>query len=108
MTIRSISPSEARDRLRDAPGDFVLLDCRQPEEWAVASVKGALLLSMPEIPTRHGELDRTKEIAVMCHHGLRGLQVAQFLTRLGFPRVANVSGGIDAWAQTVDPTIPLY
>lgn len=108
MPYRSISPSEARDRLRDAPQDFVLIDCREPEEWALASVPGTLNLSMTAIPRRLAELDKTKEIAVLCHSGARSAQVAVFLSRMGFPRVANVAGGIDAWAETVDPSIPRY
>ena len=108
MPFRTITPAQARDRLRDAPTDFVLLDCREPEEWALASVPGTLNLAMPDIPKRHGELDKTKEIAVLCHHGNRSAVVAAFLDRLGFPRTASVGGGIDAWSRTLDTSIPTY
>jgi len=109
MTFTVMTPAAARDRLASDGDDFVLLDCRQPEEVAIVSIPGSVFIPMGEIPMRSGELDRTKEVAVLCHHGNRSEAVANFLVaRLGFPRVANVRGGIDAWAAEVDPTLPIY
>ena len=108
MTFRVISPATARDRLAAGDGDFVLLDCREPVEVAIVSIPGSVFLPMNDTPRRAGELDRAKEIAVICHHGMRSQQVADYLSRLGFPRVASVRGGIDAWAAEVDPTLPHY
>src|SRR5262245_49774837 len=106
MPTALIAPATAKARL--GARDFVLLDCREPQEIAIARVVGALEIPMMEIPRRVGELDRSKEIAVMCHHGVRSEQVAHYLAHLGFPRVASVSGGIDAWAVEVDRTIRRY
>lgn len=90
----------------------LLLDCREPAEWRVASVRaeGAELLQMPmhSIPPRLHELDRDRPVAVLCHHGGRSMQVAMFLAQHGFDRVANIAGGIDAWSVQVDPTVPRY
>ena len=108
MKVPQITPAQARDRLRDAPADFVLLDCREPEELALARVPGTLDIPMGEIPARAASLDRSKEIAVLCHHGHRSLMVAEYLAKQGFPRVASVAGGIHRWARHVDPTIPVY
>ena len=89
-----MTPLEAKARLDAADGSFVLLDCREAKELAIASVDGALHLPMMEIPARLGELDRTKEIAVMCHHGVRSGQAAAYLAKMGYERVASVTGGM--------------
>jgi len=103
-----ISPREAADLLAASPADAVLLDCRQPEELALAKVPGSLDIPMREIPDRAAEFDRARDILVLCHHGVRSTQVAIYLSRLGFPRVASVEGGIAAWSADVDPSIPTY
>ncbi len=109
MPFTHMTPAAARDRLAEGGDDFVLLDCRQPEEVAIVSIPGSVFIPMRDVPTRAAELDRAKEIAVICHHGNRSQMVANFLvTRLGFPRVRNVRGGIEAWANEVDPTLPRY
>jgi rhodanese-related sulfurtransferase len=102
-----IAPAEAARRLA-AGGDFVLLDVRTPKELAVASVAGAVNLPMAEIPARLREIDRNKDLAVMCHHGVRSAQVAAFLLNRGWTRVSSVAGGIDRWSVDVDPKIPRY
>jgi rhodanese-related sulfurtransferase len=101
-----VSPAAAKARV-GAP-DFVLLDCREPDELVIASVSGTQNIPMGEIPRRIAEIDSTKEVVVLCHHGMRAAQVAVFLARRGFPRVGVVVGGIDAWAVDVDRTIARY
>ena len=86
----------------------ILLDVREPDELAVASVPGALHIPMGSIPTRLQELSPDRRIAVLCHSGLRSAQVAMFLEAQGYDDVANVEGGIDRWSVEVDPTIPRY
>jgi rhodanese-related sulfurtransferase len=102
-----IAPAEAARRLA-AGGDFLLLDVRSPKEVVVACVAGATNLPMAEVPGRLAEIDRAKEVAVMCHHGVRSAQVAAYLASLGWPRVSSVAGGIDRWSTEVDPKIPRY
>ena len=89
----------------------VLLDVREGWEVQTASVKpDALdLLHMPmqSIPARLDELDKSRPIACLCHHGGRSMQVASFLMQHGF-EVVNVAGGIHAWSAQVDPSIPVY
>ena len=102
-----IAPAEAAKRLA-AGGDFVLLDVRSPKELAVAAVAGAVNVPMAEIPVRLREIDRSKDVAVMCHHGVRSAQVAAFLVNQGWTRVSSVAGGIDRWSVDVDPKIPRY
>ena len=90
----------------------LLLDVREPAEWRAASVapQGCELLQMPmhTVPARLAELDRDRPVAVLCHHGGRSMQVAQFLVNQGFAQVANIAGGIDAWAVELDGSIPRY
>jgi rhodanese-related sulfurtransferase len=89
----------------------VLLDVREGWEVQTASTQpeGMDLLHMPmqTIPARLHELDKTRPIACLCHHGSRSMQVASFLMQHGF-EVVNVAGGIHAWSAQVDPSIPVY
>lgn len=89
----------------------VLLDVREGWELQTASTKpeGLDLVHMPmqTIPARLHELDKTRPIACLCHHGGRSMQVAAFLQQHGF-QVVNVAGGIHAWSAQVDPSIPVY
>ena len=87
---------------------FVLLDVREPDEIAIASLPEALHMPMRQVPERFAELDTDAEIAVLCHYGGRSRRVAQFLAVRGFSGVHNVEGGIDEYALRVDPAIPRY
>jgi rhodanese-related sulfurtransferase len=90
----------------------VLLDVREGWEVQTASAQpeGMDLLHMPmqTIPARLHELDKTRPIACLCHHGGRSMQVASFLQARGFAHVANIAGGIDAWSVELDTSVPRY
>ncbi len=100
------------------PGQFVekrksgelwqLLDVREPWEIEIASVDDCLAIPMAQMPQRVNELDLSAPIAVLCHGGFRSASVAAWLSENGAGMVANISGGIDAWALTLDSTIPRY
>jgi adenylyltransferase/sulfurtransferase len=102
-----LSPAELRRRLLTEPRPL-LLDVRNPPEWAVCRIDGARLIPLPELPRRLAELDRTTEIVVYCHHGMRGEAAVELLLSAGFSTVRNLEGGIDAWAAAVDPALPRY
>ncbi len=87
---------------------MILLDVREPFEFELARIEGASLIPLGELPTRWRELDREKEIFVLCHSGMRSERAAEFLRSAGFARVANVAGGIDAWSEEIDPDVPRY
>lgn len=115
--IEQVTPRDLPSWLATARADNpdsvpLLLDVREPAEWRAASVQAAgaalLQMPMPTIPARLSELDPDRPVAVLCHHGGRSMQVAMFLKQHGFAKVANVAGGIDAWSQQVDPTVPRY
>lgn len=103
-----MTPTEVKARLDARAPDFVLLDCREPEELAIARIEGALHIPMGDIPTRLQSLDPSKEYVVFCHHGVRSAHVVSFLRKQDFERVRNMAGGIDAWSRDVDPTVPRY
>ena len=88
--------------------DFVLLDVRNGDEVAAASLPDVVHIAMHEIPLRLSELPQNKPIAVLCHHGTRSVRVAGFLESRGFEDVVNVDGGIDAYARQIDPSLPRY
>jgi rhodanese-related sulfurtransferase len=85
-----------------------LIDVREAWEFETAHIAGSTLIPMRDIPTRLSEIDPRSEVVVICHHGGRSTQVASFLEREGFSKVHNLSGGVDAWARTVDPSMPVY
>jgi rhodanese-related sulfurtransferase len=100
------------DQLRTAlasPEPPLLLDVREPWEFATACIEGATPMPMGEIPGRaHQELDEDLPIFVLCHHGARSLSVAAWLRQQGFEKAQSVAGGIDAWSRLIDPTVPRY
>ena len=91
-----------------AGADWQLVDVREAWEIKIAAVQKSIHIPMGEIASRLSELDLDKPVAVLCHAGVRSAQVANFLGSQGFSRVANVGGGIDAWAQQVDDSLARY
>ena len=86
----------------------VLLDVREEWEWNTCRIPGALLIPLRELPARVDELDKAAETVVICHHGVRSFHAAYYLKSLGFADVINLSGGVAAWANDVDPAMPRY
>jgi rhodanese-related sulfurtransferase len=100
--------STAELRARQEP--FLLLDVRNPDEFATAKIADSVLIPMNELSQRLGELEpyRNQRIIVHCHHGGRSMRVTMFLKQQGFTQVQNLAGGIDAWSQLVDSSVPRY
>jgi rhodanese-related sulfurtransferase len=90
--------------------DFVLLDCREQEEFNFARIDGSTWIPMKEIPGRIDDLAefRDKRVVVHCHHGGRSMRVAEWLRQQGFKEAQSMKGGIDAWAVEIDPATPRY
>ena len=110
--IDQVRPSQLGAWLQAQGADPIVLDVREHVEVNAASVKpdGFTLLHIPmnEIPGRLGQLDPGRAVAVLCHHGNRSMRVAMFLQANGFDSLANIAGGIDAWSQELDPSVPRY
>ena len=102
-----IMPEEVKARLER--GEIMLLDVREPEELHLAAIAGATHIPMGDVPMRaHQELEPEAHIVVVCHHGVRSLRVTHWLREQGFERAQSMRGGIDSWARTVDPRVPVY
>ena len=99
--IPEMSPSEFARR-RDAGEPLLLLDVREPYELEIASVPGVLHIPMAQVPARLDEIDRGREVVVLCRSGGRSFQVAMYLRQQGFERVANLHGGILQWQREID------
>jgi rhodanese-related sulfurtransferase len=95
-------------RLLKTPGQVLLLDVREPHEWAFCHLTGDLHIPIREVPGRLDELPRDRHILVLCHHGARSLHVTQYLRANDYQLVSNIAGGIHAWAETVDPGMRRY
>ncbi len=89
-------------------GEIALLDVREPVEWQICRIEGATLMPVGEVPYRVGELSTADNIVVYCHTGARSARITHFLRDLGFEKVWNLEGGIDAWAEKVNPSLPRY
>jgi molybdopterin/thiamine biosynthesis adenylyltransferase/rhodanese-related sulfurtransferase/molybdopterin converting factor small subunit len=102
-----IQPAEAKQWL-DEGRDFTILDVRSPQENAICRIEGARLIPLQELPRRLGELDPAGTYVVHCHHGPRSTHAVQFLREAGFTGARNLAGGIDAWSEEIDPSVPRY
>ena len=86
----------------------LLLDVREPWEVELCSIAGSTPMPMHTVPLHCEELDPAQDIVVICHHGARSMQVAMFLERKGFAATHNLTGGVEAWANEVDPAMRRY
>ena len=94
----------------DSGDELLLVDCREPDEYAIAKIAQAKLLPMSEIADRLAELQphQQRPIVVHCHHGGRSLRVVRWLREQGFSQAQNMAGGIEEWSQKIDPKVPRY
>lgn len=107
MPVQPLSAKELQHKLRQGD-ELFLLDVREPYEYRLAHIIGSFLLPMAQVPGRLNELPKTQALVVICHHGIRSRQVAEYLVRYDFPLVYNLDGGIDAWSCEVDESVPRY
>src|SRR5580692_5086797 len=92
-----------------AQENFTLLDVREPWEFETSKIEGARLMPMGDVPSRaHQELDPEDHVVVMCHHGVRSMNVTAWLRQQGFDKAQSMRGGIDAWSRQIDGKVPMY
>lgn len=107
--IKQIAPAELAawraDASRAAP---VVVDVREPWEFDLCRIDGALSLPLAQLPARRSELPEDRELVIVCHHGGRSQQAAMWLAQNGCTNVHNLRGGVEAWALDVDPAMPRY
>jgi rhodanese-related sulfurtransferase len=107
MPASEIEPTEFKRQL-DAGASVRLIDVREPWEVAIAALPQALNIPLNELPQRLSELDPKAETVVMCKSGGRSRRATAYLASRGFERVANLTGGIDAWTRDIDPSLQTY
>jgi adenylyltransferase/sulfurtransferase len=102
ITARELAERQAKGE------DFDLIDVREPHEYEIARIPGARLIPLGSLPEHLSELDSSREIVLHCHHGQRSMRALEQLRDSGFRKLKNLRGGIDAWSQQVDPSVPRY
>jgi rhodanese-related sulfurtransferase len=102
-----ISAVELKKKL-DRRDDFVLLDVREPHEFDICRIPGSRLIPKGQIPAHVNELNSADEFVVHCKSGKRSAEIVDFLRKAGFKKVKNLRGGILAWSDQVDPSVPKY
>lgn len=107
MPIISITVQQLQQRLQDQQR-LLLLDVREDNEFAYAHIPGSQHIPLRQLPAHLEQLDPDRDIAILCHHGMRSQQACLFLEQHGFERLFNVQGGIDAWSIHCDPTVSRY
>ncbi len=100
--------AEQLSTLLDNGDKVVLLDVRDPWEFEICRLGGSLNIPMNEIAGKTNELDPGARTVVICHFGMRSMEVGNFLESAGFRDIVNLEGGLDAWAEQVDPDMPRY
>lgn len=101
-----ITPSQLNDRMQT--NHLRLVDVREPHEWQIGRIDGALLIPLGELSSRMGELDTSDEIVLYCRMGGRSVKALKQLEQAGFRKLKNLRGGINAWSRDIDPDVPLY
>lgn len=107
MPIYALKPNQLADFLEENP-NTILLDVREDNEVEICALPNHTHIPMNLIPLKHNELADDAPIVVYCHHGVRSLNVARYLEHVGFEEIYNLDGGIDAYAQEIEPTMPRY
>jgi rhodanese-related sulfurtransferase len=107
MTVKQLSATELMNKIQQQENLF-LLDVREPHEFKYAHIAESVLIPLNQIPGRLSELNPQQEIVVICHHGMRSQQAANYLVQSGYKNIANLTGGIDAWSCTCDSSVRRY
>ena len=106
--MRRLGARELQAYLGRVASPPLLLDVREPWEYAICHLAQARLVPMRQIPQALGQLVPDRETVVICHHGIRSARVARYLEQQGFSAVINLDGGMDAWAREVDRSMATY
>lgn len=105
--VQEITAKQLKEKM-DRKEKFTLIDVREPSEFQINKIPGAKLIPLGSVAERVSELDSADEIVVNCHFGGRSAKACQLLQQIGFKKVKNLKGGIDAWSTDVDPSCPRY
>ncbi len=104
--VPEMTPGELKARL-DRGDDLFILDVREPHEYQICNLNG-YLIPLGDLPKRVNELDSSREIVAHCRSGKRSADAVNFLRQAGFRKIWNLKGGVLAWSDEVDPSVPKY
>jgi adenylyltransferase/sulfurtransferase len=105
--VPEITCSELKQKI-DSKKSFVLVDVREPHEYQISKIAGSTLIPLGEIPKRWQEIPQDQEIVLQCKAGVRSAKALLFLQQQGYKKLLNLKGGIDAWSEEIDPSLPRY
>jgi rhodanese-related sulfurtransferase len=106
--MRNLDAAELATLLQQTETAPLVVDVREPWEYELCHIDGSVHIPLADLPARMIELDRQRALAVICHHGMRSQMAADFLERNGYSQVSNLTGGIAAWAEQVEPDMARY
>ncbi len=106
--MREMSAQQIHEHINSSAITPFLLDVREGWEYDICHIEGSTLIPMNTIPNQLDKLNPEQETIVICHHGIRSRMVGRYLEQAKFRSITNLSGGVAAWAQTVDQTMPTY
>jgi len=102
------SARQLHDYLSQSGSDPLLLDVREPWEFEYCHINGSILIPMGKLPDKMNELDPQRETVVICHHGIRSRHMGYYMEQAGFKNIVNLDGGVERWADEVEPTMKRY
>lgn len=105
--MQSIQPEQLQNLLQQAAPPL-LADIREPWEYEICRIEGSENLPLATLAARLAQLEPGRNAVIICHHGVRSRQVAEYLSSIGHDGIMNLEGGLDAWSRTVDPDMPQY
>jgi len=105
--VPSITVEELKNKL-DKGERITLLDVREPHEWPISDLPGSVKIPLGQLQQKYSELPQGEELVVYCRVGGRSAQAVQFLRHVGYERAANLTGGINRWAEAIDPAMRKY
>ena len=106
--MRNFTPKQLKDYLAQSDTPPLLLDVREQWEFEYCSIKGSVLIPMNELPYKIDSLDPHKETIMICHHGIRSRQMGYYMEQAGFKSITNLEGGVERWAEDVEPGMKRY
>jgi rhodanese-related sulfurtransferase len=103
-----ITAKDLAERLKSST-ELKVVDVREPWEYETAHIAGTILMPMGDVPSRaNAELDPDEAVVILCHAGVRSMNVTAWLRNQGFEKAQSLRGGIDAWSREIDPSVPRY
>jgi rhodanese-related sulfurtransferase len=108
VMVTELTPAELREKIIRSDPAPVLLDVRETDEYEHCHIEGSVHMPVSQVVQHYEQLDATKELVIICHHGIRSKQIGFLLAQNGFKHIFNLRGGINAWITEIDPSLPGY